>query len=62
MMFINTTTSPENTYRPDSSEHMLTHTITNFEKKNKQTNHYGQVQEAQLLAGWKVVYNSNKFC
>ena len=34
-----TTILPINTYRPDSSEHMLTHPITNFER-NK-TNRYG---------------------
>ena len=35
-----TTTSPKMTYRPDSSEHILTQSITNFEKQNK-PNHYG---------------------
>ena len=31
-----TTTSPLNNYRPNSSKHMLTHSVTNFEK-TKQT-------------------------
>ena len=31
-----TTISPKNNYRPDSSEHILTNLVANFEKKAKQ--------------------------